>query len=107
MAVINYISQIFSPVESLGMEIQTIQSAVAGIHRINEFFGLEEKENGAQENGDTEKTWNNPATKIEENRNEKISRKEAMADMEKKGTDWELLAEISSVCRIPECNLRL
>ena len=82
VAVINYISQIFSPVESLGMEIQTIQSAVAGIHRINEFFGLEEKGNGAQENGDTEKTWNNPATKIEENRNEKISRKEAMADME-------------------------
>ena len=84
VAVINYISQIFSPVESLGMEIQTIQSAVAGIHRINEFFGLEEKENGAQENGDTEKTWNNPATKIEENRNEKISRKEAMADMEER-----------------------
>lgn len=84
VAVINYISQIFSPVESLGMEIQTIQSAVAGIHRINEFFGLEEKENGAQENGDTEKTWNNPATKIEENRNENISRKEAMADMEER-----------------------
>ena len=38
----NYISQIFSPVESLGMEIQTIQSAVAGVHRINEFFSLEE-----------------------------------------------------------------
>ena len=50
VAVINYISQIFSPVESLGMEIQTIQSAVAGIHRINEFFGLAEKENDAQEN---------------------------------------------------------
>lgn len=44
VAVINYISQIFSPVESLGMEIQTIQSAVAGIHRINEFYSLEEKE---------------------------------------------------------------
>ena len=42
VAVINYISQIFGPVESLGMEIQTIQSAVAGIHRINEFFELEE-----------------------------------------------------------------
>ena len=42
VAVINYISQIFSPVESLGMEIQTIQSAIAGIHRINEFLGLEE-----------------------------------------------------------------
>lgn len=44
VAVINYISQIFGPVESLGMEIQTIQSAVAGIHRINEFFALEELE---------------------------------------------------------------
>ena len=44
VAVINYISQIFEPVESLGMEIQTIQSAVAGIHRINEFFALEELE---------------------------------------------------------------
>ena len=42
VAVINYISQIFGPVESLGMEIQTIQSAVAGIRRIDEFFSLEE-----------------------------------------------------------------
>ena len=42
VAVINYISQIFTPVESLGMEIQTIQSAVAGVHRINEFYALEE-----------------------------------------------------------------
>lgn len=49
VAVTNYISQIFTPVESLGMEIQTIQSAVAGIHRINEFFGLEEKKDGLQE----------------------------------------------------------
>lgn len=36
--------QIFTPEESLGMEIQTIQSAVAGIHRINEFFALDEKQ---------------------------------------------------------------
>ena len=53
VAVINYISQIFTPVESLGMEIQTIQSAVAGIHRINEFFNLEVNEadraNGKQQ----------------------------------------------------------
>ena len=42
VAVINYISQIFAPVESLGMEIQTIQSAIAGVHRINEFYALEE-----------------------------------------------------------------
>lgn len=37
VAVINYISQIFAPVESLGMEIQTIQSAFAGMERINDF----------------------------------------------------------------------
>lgn len=42
VAIMNYISQIFTPVESLGMEIQTIQSALAGIHRINEFYELEE-----------------------------------------------------------------
>ena len=30
VAVINYISRIFAPIESLGMEIQTIQSAMAG-----------------------------------------------------------------------------
>ena len=43
VAVINYISEIFSPVENLGMEIQTIQSALAGIKRINEFLELSEK----------------------------------------------------------------
>ena len=42
VAVINYISQIFTPVESLGIEIQTMQSAIAGVHRINEFYALEE-----------------------------------------------------------------
>ncbi len=42
VAVMNYISQIFTPVESLGMETQTIQSAVAGIRRINEFLSIEE-----------------------------------------------------------------
>ena len=42
VAVINYISQIFTPVESLGMEIQNLQSAIAGVHRINEFYALEE-----------------------------------------------------------------
>lgn len=42
VAVMNYIAQIFTPIESLGMEIQTIQSAVAGIRRVNDFFSLEE-----------------------------------------------------------------
>ena len=44
VAVINYISQIFSPIENLGMEIQTIQSAVAGVYRINEFLAKPERE---------------------------------------------------------------
>jgi ATP-binding cassette subfamily B multidrug efflux pump len=48
VAVINYISQIFSPVESLGMEIQTIQSAVAGVRRINEFFELSVLDNNEE-----------------------------------------------------------
>ncbi len=44
VAVMNYISQVFTPVESLGMEIQTIQSAIAGVRRINEFLGQPELE---------------------------------------------------------------
>ena len=51
VAVLSYISQIFRPVESLGMEIQTIQSAIAGIHRINEFFALEEKKEHPKSTG--------------------------------------------------------
>ncbi|MDO5425940.1 MAG: ABC transporter ATP-binding protein [Eubacteriales bacterium] len=43
VAVISYISQVFTPLESIGMEIQTIQSAVAGVHRIDEFLGMEER----------------------------------------------------------------
>lgn len=42
-ALITYISKIFSPIESIGMEIQTIQSAVAGVHRINEFLNAPER----------------------------------------------------------------
>ena len=43
VAVITYISQVFSPLENIGMEIQTIQSAVAGVHRITEFLALPER----------------------------------------------------------------
>ena len=52
VAVMNYISQIFDPVESLGMEIQTIQSALAGVKRINEFLSqdeLSEKDHSADD----------------------------------------------------------
>ena len=51
VAVMNYISQIFTPVENIGMEIQTIQAALAGIQRINEFLELDErKRTGSIEN---------------------------------------------------------
>ena len=43
VAVINYISRIFAPIESLGMEIQTIQSAMAGVKRINAFLAKPER----------------------------------------------------------------
>ncbi len=43
VAVINYISRIFAPIESLGMEIQTIQSAMAGVRRINAFLDQPER----------------------------------------------------------------
>ena len=40
VAVISYISRIFSPIESIGMEIQTIQEALAGAKRVGEFLEL-------------------------------------------------------------------
>ena len=43
VAVVNYISRIFAPIESLGMEIQTIQSAMAGVERIDAFLGQPER----------------------------------------------------------------
>lgn len=43
VAIINYISRIFSPIESLGMEIQTIQSAMAGVKRIDAFLTQPER----------------------------------------------------------------
>ncbi len=43
VAIINYISRIFSPIESLGMEIQTIQSAMAGVKRIDAFLNQLER----------------------------------------------------------------
>lgn len=43
VAVINYITRIFAPIESLGMEIQTIQSAMAGVKRIDAFLAQPER----------------------------------------------------------------
>ena len=43
VAVISYVGKVFDPLESIGMEIQNIQSAAAGIFRINEFLDEEER----------------------------------------------------------------
>ncbi len=44
VAVIAYVGQVFAPLESLGMEIQNIQSAVAGVKRIDGFLADPERE---------------------------------------------------------------
>lgn len=44
VAVISYISCIFAPIESLGMEIQTIQSAMAGVRCIDAFLVQPERD---------------------------------------------------------------
>ena len=43
VTVISYISRIFAPIESLGMEIQTIHSAMAGVKRIDAFLTQPER----------------------------------------------------------------
>ena len=43
VTVISYISRISAPIESLGMEIQTIQSAMAGVKRIDAFLAQPER----------------------------------------------------------------
>lgn len=43
VAIIAYVGRIFSPFESLGMEIQNVQTALAGIKRIEQFLSEEER----------------------------------------------------------------
>ena len=43
VTIISYISRIFTPIETLGMEIQTIQSAMAGVQRIDAFLSQDER----------------------------------------------------------------
>ena len=50
-ALIAYVGSFFDPLESIGMEIQNIQSAVAGVRRINEFLREPEREKGAKSPG--------------------------------------------------------
>ncbi|MGI5887874.1 MAG: ABC transporter ATP-binding protein, partial [Oscillospiraceae bacterium] len=44
VAMISYVGKIFTPIESIGMEIQTVQSAVAGSRRVEEFMNGQERE---------------------------------------------------------------
>ncbi|MCI2058916.1 MAG: ABC transporter ATP-binding protein/permease [Oscillibacter sp.] len=44
VAVTAYVAKVFGPLESIGMEIQNIQSAAAGVRRIDEFLREEERE---------------------------------------------------------------
>ena len=43
VAVIAYVGKVFGPLESIGMEIQSVQSAVAGVSRIREFLSEPEE----------------------------------------------------------------
>ena len=44
ISAIVYLKDLFSPIETIGMEIQTIQKSMAGIKRINQFFKYETEE---------------------------------------------------------------
>ncbi|MDY2810302.1 MAG: ABC transporter ATP-binding protein [Candidatus Faecousia sp.] len=44
VTMIDYINRIFTPIEALGMEIQTIQSAMAGVKRIDAFLAQPERD---------------------------------------------------------------
>lgn len=61
VAIITYVGKVFSPLESIGMEIQSIQSAIAGVFRIRDF--LEEKERCP---GQKRVSPKNPAIRLEQ-----------------------------------------
>lgn len=55
VSTISLLTDLFHPVQNLGMELQTIQKSMAGITRINQFFALtEEEEKTSQGNLDKE-----------------------------------------------------
>ena len=53
VAIITYINEVLKPLESLGMEIQNIQSALAGVDRIDEFLDEEEVAYEKADKGET------------------------------------------------------
>ena len=61
-ALIAYVGNFFDPLENIGMEIQNIQSAAAGVRRINEFF--EEKEESCVSKCDSENVDENKKSAV-------------------------------------------
>lgn len=61
VALINYVNEIFTPLQSIGMEIQSIQAAMAGIARIGQFLDEPEKEQMPP----CEPDWTKPALSVE------------------------------------------
>ncbi len=53
VAIIAYVGKVFDPLESIGMEIQNIQSAVAGVKRIQSFLNEPEREQSSAPNEST------------------------------------------------------
>ena len=107
VAVMNYISQIFTPVESLGMEIQTIQSAVAGIRRINEFLSMEELPGKEELPAREELSGKEELPKREElSGTEELSERDELSGIEELLKKEELPAreELSKKKQIPEGN---
>ena len=48
-ASIELMSNLFAPIENLGMELQGIQQAISGIYRVNEFYNISEDDNKNEE----------------------------------------------------------
>ena len=65
VAVIAYVGKVFGPLESIGMEIQSVQSAVAGVRRIREFLSEpEEKPTDASLTLDALRRSGKPAVEV-------------------------------------------
>lgn len=66
VAIIAYVGKVFGPLESIGMEIQSVQSAVAGVRRIREFLSEpEERPTDASLTLDALRRGGKPAVEVE------------------------------------------
>lgn len=82
VALISYVSSIFTPIQSIGMEIQTIQSAMAGIARIREFLNEEERQLPPEKAGVAQEK-DNAAASIEDSDQKASGQMEERKSLEK------------------------